>query len=575
MHRGQIMKILQLDVNSVSYELVKPEAKIYEEEDVKSHRFENFILLLTSIEKGDTEKLADKAMDDAIGFARKQKSNGILIYPYAHLSDNLETQDKSLDIIKKMRQFPSKGIRIESAAFGWNKKLSIDIKGHPLAEQSRRYSESGYKDVEKVIKQDKDIEKFDTSIVRKSDWSGLPDTDHRTIGEHLDLYSAQEISPGMVYWHPNGYIIYTEIIRFLREKYEEYNYLEISTPTLANVALWHVSGHYDHYRDNMFIFDYGSEKIGMKPMNCPSTIMVYKTRKWSYRDLPFKTVIFDRLYRKEVSGALGGLTRVQEFRQDDGHIFVREDQLYDELNNVIKFVSEVYKVFGLKYVPKLSTKDPQNYMGEDSLWEKATDGLIKALESNKMKYELKEGDATFYGPKIDFDVADSNGKLWQCATIQIDYQLPLRFGITYTGEDGKEHVPILIHRAVLGTIERFIGVMVENYKGSFPTWISPEHVRIISISDRSFDYTEEIFKKLKSKHIRAHMDVSDRTMQYKIREAQISKVPYMLIIGDKEKQSDRITIRNRKGKQFMDIDLDEFIERISKEISTRSLNLSY
>ncbi len=567
------MKILQLDVNSVSYKPIKPEAEVYEEVDIKPKTFKNFVLMLVSIEKGDTEDLADRAIEDTVRFAIKQKSAGVLVYPFAHLSDNLETQDRSLRLIKGMRQFQSDDMNIEFAAFGWNKQLDMSIKGHPLAEQSRSYSESDATSIKKTGKGGKDS--VNMSIVRKSDWSGLSDLDHRTIGEHLDLYSAQEISPGMVYWHPNGHVIYREIMKFLREKYDRYGYLEISTPALANIALWMVSGHYDHFRDNMFMFDYENGRMGMKPMNCPSTIMIYKTKKWSYRQLPFRTVIFDKVYRKELSGVLGGLTRVQEFRQDDGHTFVREDQLYDEISSVINFVMEVYTTFGLKYTSKLSTKNPQNYIGDDLLWVKATDSLIKALESNGMEYEIAEGEASFYGPKIDFDILDSSGRLWQCATIQIDYQLPLRFRITYTGEDGKEHTPILIHRAVLGSIERFIGIIVENYKGDFPTWICPEQVRVISISDKSLDYSEGLISRLKSAHIRTQIDVADRTLQYKIREAQMSKVPYMLIIGDKEEQSNRITVRSRSGKQYNSIDLDGFMEKVSREISSRSLDRCY
>ncbi len=559
------MKILQLDLDYAEYHSIKPESSVYEESPKKDERFENIIMLLTTVEKGDTEETAKKAMGDAVNFASRQKADGVLIYPFAHLGTNLESPEASLRIIKSMRTCDSAGIKIYSAPFGWNKKLKVDVKGHPLAEQYKSYSSS------KEAAQERPKHKLDRSIVRKSDWSGLPDTDHRSIGERLNLYSAQEISPGMVYWHGKGYLIYKELVKFLREKYEKYNYVEISTPSMANLALWEVSGHYEHYIDNMFIVKDGNSELSLKPMNCPSTIMVYKTKKWSYKELPFRTATFDRLFRKELSGVLGGLTRVQEFSQDDGHIFLAEEQLKDELPNLIRFIKEVYSVLGLKYVPKLSTKDPNNYMGDDALWDRATQNLKRLLEENRMEYEIKEGDASFYGPKIDFHVIDAAGREWQCATIQLDYQLPIQFGITYTGEDGKEHSPIMIHRAVLGSLERFIGVYVEMTQGRFPVWLSPEQARVISISEHQADYAKEVYKILKENGIRAFLDVSDRTLDYKIREAQYEKVPYIIVIGKREAEEKSISLRYRNGKQDK-ASIEEFVRRVKEEISTRSLD---
>ncbi len=569
------MRILQMDVDSVSYELVKPESSTYERTDKRSGTFKNVVLLMTAIEKGDTEDTARRAMQDASKFAAKQKSSGIVVYPFAHLSDDLESPDKSLKIIDEMRRFKTDGIEVHSAPFGWNKKLIIDVKGHPLAEMSRRYTadSSGRAGSEK--RPGRPETRTDLSMIRKSDWSGLPDSDHRTIGERLDLYSAQEISPGMVYWHPNGHIIYREIVKMLREMYDRYEYQEISTPILANTALWRVSGHMGHYKENMFTTEYDAGTMGMKPMNCPSTIMVYKTKKWSYRELPFRTAIFDRLFRRELSGVLGGLTRVQEFSQDDGHIFLREDQISEEIGNTIGMVSEVYKIFGFEYIAKLSTKDPSNYMGEDEAWERATSALVDSLRHKGIDYEIKEGDAAFYGPKIDFDIKDSSGRMWQCGTIQLDYQLPLNFGITYTGEDGKEHTPVIIHRAVIGSLERFCGVMVEHYQGRFPTWISPEQARVISVSESGSDYAKHVYKILKKGGIRASLDTSDKTLEYKIREAQLSKVPYMIVVGSKEKEAKTITVRSRGGKQHKDVSPDGFVSKISKEISERSPDLVY
>jgi threonyl-tRNA synthetase len=561
------MKVLQLDLESVEYESIKPESRIYEEDVDKSGRFKDVVMLLVSVERGDTTEIAAEAMKDAVAFATKQKSESILIYPFAHLSTDLESPELSLKIIKSMREYESL-IKMHYAPFGWNKKLKLEIKGHPLAEQSRSYGKSVSENISKEPKR-LDRKTMDRSIVRKSDWSGLPETDHRSIGEKLNLYSAQEISPGMVYWHSKGYTIYRELVKFLREKYEAYDYAEISTPSMANLALWDVSGHYGHYKENMFIVDDEGSGMGLKPMNCPSTIMIYKTKKWSYRELPFRTVIFDRLYRKELSGVLGGLTRVQEFSQDDGHIFAADEQLDAELETVIRFIKEVYSVLGFKYSPKLSTKNSQNYIGDDELWADATKRLANALEKNGMEYEVMEGDASFYGPKIDFYVIDAAGKGWQCATMQLDYQLPRRFGITYTGEDGEEHTPAMIHRAVLGSLERFIGVFVEMTQGRFPLWLSPEQIRVISISENYAEYARSVHRSLKEAHIRAVLDVSDRTLDYKIREAQMEKVPYSVIIGKREEETQSVTIRDRTGRQEK-MGISELVAKLNLEISARA-----
>ena len=456
-------------------------------------------------------------------------------------------------------------LEVKKAPFGWNKKLSVAIKGHPLAEQSKSY---GRDSVEKIRKREKPVA-VDTSIVKKSDWSGLPETDHRTIGERLDLYSFQEVSPGMTYWHPNGHVIFRELFKYIREKLEEYGYQEIATPAFANIALWHVSGHDEHYKDNMFLFENDGQQYGLKPMNCPSTFMVYKSRKWSYRDLPLRFADFDKLYRNEISGALTGLFRVRELTQDDAHIFVREDQIEDELIRVLSMVQELYSMFGLEYKAKLSTM-PDDHAGEKEDWDKAQAKLKEALARKGMKYEIKDKEGAFYGPKIDFDVKDSMGREWQCATVQLDYQLPKRFNLEYAGEDGKQHMPIVIHRVIYGTLERFLGVLTEHCQGKFPVWLAPVQAMVISISEQSNKYAESIHDELRKKRIRSALNVSDRTLEYKIRDAQLQRVPYMLIIGEKEAEKKTVTLRDRNGKQRHDVALKDFTDRIEKEIKDRT-----
>ncbi len=559
------MKMLQLDAEYMEYELIKPESKIYEKSDKKSERVESALVLLVSIEDPDNPDIVGKAAAEAVEFAKKQKIKDIVAYPFAHLSDNLADPNKALELIVKFRKdLEHDGLKVHSAPFGWNKKWDIKIKGHPLAEQSRSYGAA-------PAPQQKRHRKVDLSIVKKSEWTGLPEKDHRNIGESLDLYSFQEVSPSMVYWHPNGRIIYQQLIEFMRGMERLYDYKEISTPALANIALWHVSGHIDYYKDNMFIVDDGSSELGLKPMNCPSTILIYKSRRWSYKELPFRTAIFDKLYRREVSGALSGLFRVQELTQDDGHIFVSAEGVEKEITLLLELVKKVYGVFGLKYYAKLSTM-PDEHLGDEELWVEATESIKRALESNGMKYEIKEKEGAFYGPKIDFDIEDSQGRLWQCATIQLDYQLPRRFGIVYTGEDGKEHTPVIIHRAILGSIERFVGIMVEHYQGKLPLWLSPVQARVISISEENNRYAESVFEKIKLEGIRAEMDGSDHTLEYKIRSAQMQKIPYIVVIGNREREKEAVSVRMRSGKQENGIKLEHLLESIKKEISERAAN---
>lgn len=558
------MKILQMDVNNITYEPIAPEASIYEDAKKEKVSLDNVLVIFVSVEKGDTVQMADQAVKETEDFMRKLVRKTVLIYPFAHLSNNLESPNEAMKILDHMYKHISKDYDVKKAPFGWTKKMSVDVKGHPLAEQSRSYGSEG---PQKVYQKVKPVE-ANTAIVRKSDWSGLPDADHRTIGEKLDLYSFQEVSPSMVYWHPNGSIVYKELIRYMRELEERYGYDETSTPVISNVALWHVSGHYEHYKDNMFMFDTDMGQLGLKPMNCPSTILVYKSRKWSYRDLPFRAATFDKLYRKEVRGALTGLFRVMELTMDDGHIFLTEDQVEKEVERSLEFVKTAYETFGMKFIAKLSTM-PDEHMGDDALWEKATGSLKTALERSKMKYELKEKEGAFYGPKIDFDIYDSMGRAWQCATLQIDYQQPLRFGLEYTGEDGKQHMPVMIHRAVLGSVERFTAILVEHFHGKFPTWLAPTQAIVLSISEQVSGYAEEVFKKLKENGLRVVLDVSDRTLQYKIRDAKMKETPYTIILGKKEAEAKTISIRLRDGTQKNQLKIEDFIAEVKDEIKKR------
>ncbi len=563
------MKVLLLDVERIGYELIKPEASVYEDSDEKSVNVEDAVAMMLSIEKEDDNGTADRALDDVMKFMKQLKRRRLVVYPFAHLSNRLADPKSAVKLIDYIYNNASKDgdLEVRKAPFGWNKKLSLEMKGHPLAEQGRSY---GKEDEAKTYKKAKPVS-VNTAIVRKSVESGLPETDHRTIGERLDLFSFQENSAGMVYWHPNGLVVLTELIKYIRERQDDYGYAEVSTPAISNIALWHVSGHIDHYRDNMFIFDTNGESLGLKPMNCPSVISIYRSKRWSYRDLPLRLSDLDKIYRNEISGALTGLFRVREITQDDAHIFVRDDQVEDEITNVLRLVVEFYAKFEMKYKAKLSTM-PDSHLGDEEFWDRATGKLRSALERNNIEYEIKEKEGAFYGPKIDFDIVDSMGREWQCATVQLDYQLPQRFGLEYTGEDGKAHMPVIIHRVIYGSLERFLGVFIEHSKGRFPVWLSPIQARIISISEQVNDYADGVYRELKRHHIRVHADLSDRTLEYKIREAQMQRVPYMIIIGKREKENGKLTVRDRNGKQRHDVAIDEFMTKLKKEIDERSFS---
>ncbi len=567
------MKVLQLDVNKIEFEPIEPEASSYESAEKKTVDITDALVMLVAVENGDTEEYARKAVGDSIAFAKKQGIRKLVIYPFAHLSSNLESPKEAMAMLELMKAaaIEDKGIEVLSAPFGWNKRLNLMIKGHPLAEQSRSY---GTQAASEKQGKPKPHRKTDLSIVKKSDWSGLPDTDHRTIGERMDLYSFQEVSPGMVYWHNKGYIIYKELVSFIRKKEEDYDYEEISTPQVANLALWHVSGHIDKYRENMFVFDTANEELGLRAMGCPSAIMVYKARSRSYRDLPIRFAEFDTLFRNEISGALTGLLRVRQMTQDDAHIFLAEDQIEDEIATLLKMAKEVYEVFGMKYELYLSTM-PDNHIGDEELWRRAEGKLKAALDKNGLKYGIKEKDGAFYGPKIDGDVLDSMGRRWQCLTIQVDYQQPIRFKLSYANDKGEQSTPIILHRTIIGTFERFIGVLVEHYQGKFPTWLAPLQARVVSISEAANDYAMKVHKELKAAGIRVDADISDKTMEYKIRDAKMQQIPYTIVLGKKEQEAGSISVRNRDGKQTNAISLQDFIGRVSKEIAGRSQGLSY
>ena len=392
--------------------------------------------------------------------------------------------------------------------------------------------------------------------------------DHRKLGKELDIFSMHDEGPGFPFFHPNGMRIRNAILEYWHQVHRKYHYEQVMTPMIMNRDLWIRSGHWDHYRENMYFTKIDDMDYAIKPMNCPGGMMVYNTRPHSYKELPLRYAELGLVHRHELSGALHGLFRVRCFTQADAHIFMTPEQIQPEITNVIKLFNEVYSTFGLKYHAELSTR-PENSMGDDASWELATEGLRKALEANHLDYIINEGDGAFYGPKIDFHLQDSIGRTWQCGTIQLDMQLPEKFNCEYTGEDGQKHRPVMIHRVVYGSIERFIGILIEHFAGSFPVWMAPNQVRVMPITDKQQAYAKEVNDKLFELGYRTQLDDRNEKIGKKIREAQVQKVPFMLIVGEKEAESGTVAVRQRHGGDLGAMTLDDFIARMQKDIDEK------
>ena len=418
---------------------------------------------------------------------------------------------------------------------------------------------------------------YGTSFTKKADLEAYltrieeaKKRDHRKLGKQLGLFMMRDEGPGFPFFLPNGMILKNTLLDYWREIHRKAGYVEISTPIMLSRHLWETSGHWDHYKENMYTTVIDDTDFAIKPMNCPGGILVYQSEPRSYRDLPLRMGELGLVHRHEKSGQLHGLMRVRCFTQDDAHIFMMPEQIRDEIKGVAKLIDEVYQLFGFKYHVELSTR-PENSMGSDEDWEMATDALRGALDDLGRDYVVNEGDGAFYGPKIDFHLEDSIGRTWQCGTIQLDFQLPQRFECEYIGADGEKHRPIMIHRVVFGSIERFIGILIEHFAGAFPTWLSPEQVRVLPISDKYLDYANQVNAKLNEEGIRSSVDSRAEKIGYKIRDARLMKVPYMLIVGAKEEEQGLVSVRSRFAGDEGQTELASFVDSIKEEVRTRTL----
>lgn len=392
--------------------------------------------------------------------------------------------------------------------------------------------------------------------------------DHRKLGRDLGLFMMADEGPGFPFFLPKGMTLKNTLLEYWRECHKRYGYVEISTPIILNQELWHRSGHWDHYKDNMYTTVIDDEDYAVKPMNCPGGMLVYKNEPHSYRDLPMRVAELGLVHRHELSGALHGLFRVRCFTQDDAHIFMTREQMKDEIKNVVKLFDEIYSTFGLTYEIELSTM-PDDHMGDEEVWHFAEKTLQTAIEELGKPYQVNPGDGAFYGPKLDFHLADSLGRTWQCGTIQLDFQMPERFELEYIGDDGAAHRPVMIHRALLGSIERFIGVITEHFAGAFPTWLAPVQVKVMPMTDRNAAFSQNVMQPLEAAGFRCEMDARNEKIGYKIRQAQLEKVPYMLVLGDKEEEAAQIAVRNRKDGKTTVMPLEEFIEKLRYEVDQK------
>ena len=400
--------------------------------------------------------------------------------------------------------------------------------------------------------------------------------DHRKIGKEMDLFSFHEEGPGFPFWHPKGTVIYNTLADYIRKENTLRGYVEIRTPTLLTEDLWHKSGHWDNFHENMYFTQIDERDFAVKPMNCPGGLLVYKSNVYSYRHLPHKVAELGTVHRHELSGVLHGLFRVRCFTQDDAHIFCTEEQLEEQIMDTTKYVLDVYKTFGFQDFQIYIATRPEKSIGSPEVWEFATDVLKKSLEAMELPYKIKAGEGAFYGPKIEFNIKDCLDRHWQCGTIQVDFSMPNRFELHYEGSDGQRHVPVMVHRAIFGSLERFIGILIEHYEGKFPLWIAPVQIKILPVSDKYTEYAKSIHTRLIHSGIRSETDLRNDSLGYKIRAAQMDKVPYMLILGENEMNSDTVSVRDLKGKQKQGISLPDFLEMVNREIQDKtSLENSY
>jgi threonyl-tRNA synthetase len=574
------MKTLNLHVDYIKFKPLKKALKSIgelSEKDKKEKEVKEALVVLTAVEKGDNNVsgVVKELVKNVKDIASQVKAKNIVLYPYAHLSRELGNPEIAQEILEKAeKELEKEKFKVIRAPFGYYKEFELKVKGHPLSELSREIKvdefngKTGKESKEEVY----DYKQLLREISKtKLDSSKLKDNDHRIIGRQMDLFSFSEVAPGMVFWHNNGLIIRNELIDFWREEHRKAGYQEIQTPQILDKKLWQISGHWEKYKENIFLTDYEKRSFAVKPMNCPGGMLVYKNSPKSYKDLPLRMGELGIVHRQELSGVLGGLFRVIQFTQDDAHIYCTENQLDSEIVSIINLVKYFYDKLGLDLDHvELSTR-PEKRIGSDEIWDKAEKALESVLKKLKMKYKINKGDGAFYGPKIDYHVKDSLGRTWQTGTIQLDMAMPERFDLEYTDKDNTKKRPIMLHRTLFGSLERFIGILLENTNGRLPIWLAPIQIRVLSFTDRNVSYAEKLIEKIKKNipNVRIDFDFDQKTVQSKVKDAEEMKIPYILVIGDKEEKEGVVAVRRGGDKVIESLDTDEFIFDLKMRIEKR------
>ena len=533
---------------------------------------------MTAVEKGDTKALVQDFTNSIKKIATDVNTKNIVLYPYAHLSSNLEKPSISIEILNETAKSLD-GYNVIQAPFGYYKSFELKVKGHPLSELSRELKIEGNEEVADISDEERK-QLLRTISKAKLDTSKLKENDHRIIGSKMNLWSFNNVAPGMAFWHDKGLHIKNKLIELWRELHRRALYEEISTPQIMDRKLWEVSGHWSKYgennfktqyegRDFIFKTNYEKRDFLVKPMNCPGGMLVYKTSPKTYKDLPLRVGELGTVHRVELSGVLAGLFRVIQFTQDDAHIFCTEEQLESEVTGVMNLIMEIFKYFGLEFDHvELSTR-PEKRVGGDEVWDMTEGALKSILDKSGMKYSINEGDGAFYGPKIDFHLRDSLGRTWQCSTIQMDMALPERFDLTYAKSDGTEARPIMLHRVVYGSLERFIGIITEHLNGKFPLWLSPNQIKVMTLNDEVKDYAKEIYQKLFDAGYQVELNDKSESMGKKAMEAQVQRFNYLVTVGEKERGENKIAVRARDSKDIISMSLEDFINKISEEVRER------
>lgn len=561
------MKILSLHCDYINYKPLKKALKSVSElseKEKKGDKVKEPLVILTAVEKGDSD--SKELVKNVKELAKQVKTKNIVLYPYAHLSSNLANPGVAEKVLKQAEKELKKDFKVSRAPFGYYKEFELKVKGHPLSELSREIV--GEKGDEEVINHKQLLREISKS---KLDTSKLKENDHRIIGKQMDLFSFSGTAPGMVFWHHNGLVLRNELINYWKEIHRKENYQEISTPQILDEKLWKISGHWDKYKENIFLSNYDKRNFAVKPMNCPGGMLIFKNSPKSYKDFPLRVGELGVVHRQELSGVLGGLFRVIQFTQDDAHIYCTEKQMEDEVGRIMDIALMIYKKFNLKIDHiELSTR-PKKRIGSDKAWDKAEKTLEKVLKKKKVKFKINKGDGAFYGPKIDYHIKDSLGRTWQLGTIQLDFAMPERFDLEYVDKDNKKKRPVTIHRTVYGSLERFIGILLEHTRGRLPTWLSPIQVRVLSFTDRNKKYAENIVSKLKKEipHLRIDSDFTSTTIHAKVKDAEIMRIPYIIVVGDKEEKEKSLAVRVKGNKNIEKMKVEKFVEKVRGEIENR------